>query len=449
MNSITTTPAHAAPPDAPLAVLSDEARRATRFAIFVLIAGLGGFFAWAAFAPLDEGVPSQGMVVIDTKRKAVQHPTGGIVKEVLVREGDRVKEGQPLLRLDQASSKAAFESMRQRYLSLRSVQGRLQAQQSGAAVIDFHPELKAAAEADPLIRQQLRTQEQLFTATRSAQQAELQALQEGIRGQDGLLQSYDAMHSSRRNQLNIATEELANMRKLVTEGFAPRTRQLELERMVAESQTNVAEMQGNMQRARQSAAEMRQRHRQRELEIRKDIEAQLAEVSRDVESDEGKFRALADDLERIEVRAPASGQVVGLSVQSVGAVIQSGLKLMDIVPENEPLLVETRVPPHLVDSIRPGLDVDVRFSAFAHAPQLVLEGKLASVSGDLLNDGPNTQPYYLARVKLSAAAMQALGKRTLQPGMPVEVVLKTGERSLLTYLLHPLTKRLAGAMKEQ
>jgi membrane fusion protein, protease secretion system len=179
------------------------------------------------------------------------------------------------------------------------------------------------------------------------------------------------------------------------------------------------------------------------------VEGQLTDVTREVESEEGKFIALRNDLQRVEIRSPASGQVVGLALQTVGGVLQPGQKIMDIVPENETLLLEARVPPHLIDRVHADLPVDVRFNAFAHSPQLVVEGKVVSVSGDLLTEQQGNIQYYLARIALTPEAYKKLGKRTLQPGMPVEVVLKTGERSLLNYLLHPLTKRMAASMKEE
>ena len=150
-----------------------DSSRAARVGVWALVLGLGGFMVWAAFAPLDEGVPSQGLVAIDTKRKAVQHPAGGIVKEVLVREGDQVKEGQLLLKLDDASTRANYEAIRQHYLSLRSMEGRLRAEQTGLNTITFHPDLQKAS-TDPLIRSQILTQQQLFESRRSSLRADLQ-----------------------------------------------------------------------------------------------------------------------------------------------------------------------------------------------------------------------------------------------------------------------------------
>ncbi|TXH39985.1 MAG: HlyD family type I secretion periplasmic adaptor subunit [Burkholderiaceae bacterium] len=425
-----------------------EARRAGRVGLWALAIGFGGFLLWAGLAPLDEGVPGQGVVAIDTKRKAVQHLSGGIVKEVLVREGDEVKAGQLLIRLDEAVARANYEATRQRYLGLRAMQGRLQAEQSGQAKITFHPDLEKAG-ADPLIRQQMLNQEQLFMTRRNLLRSDLQSIEESIQGQQGLLQAYEGMLVNRRNQLSLINEELGNLRGLVKEGYAPRNRQLEMERMAADSSTAIADLQGNTVRAQRAIGELRQRAVSRQQDYRREVETQMADVSREVLSEEQKFKAVSNDLERTEIRAPVGGQVVSLAVQTVGGVVQPGQKLMDIVPEDEALLLEAHVAPHLIDRVQAQMPVDVRFNSFAHSPQLVVEGKVVSVSGDLLTEPQTGVPYYLARVQVTPTGLKTLGKRQLQTGMPVEVVFKTGERSMLTYLLHPLIKRVSAAMKEE
>ncbi|MCE3272329.1 MAG: type secretion rane fusion protein HlyD family [Ramlibacter sp.] len=427
----------------------DDARRIVRIGLWVLGIGFGGFLLWATLAPLDEGVAAPATVSIDTNRKSVQHLSGGIVRELLVREGDRVREGQPLLRLDTAVAKANYEGSRQRYLGLRAVQSRLLAEKAGQSTITWPPELTSAAAQDPLMRQMMDNQQQLLASRRGALAADLQGIQESIRGYEGMIQSYQAMSESRRNQLALLQDELKNTSGLVQEGYAPRNRMLELQRMAAELTTSQAELQGNLMRSRQAISEQRQRAIARQQEYRKEIEQQLADASRDVISEGEKLRAVENDLARTDVRAPATGQVVGLAIHTVGGVVQSGQKLMDIVPSGELLLLDAKVAPQFVDSVRPGLPVDIRFSAFAHSPQLVVEGQVKSVSGDLITDAPNTPPYYLVRVAVTPEGLRKLGQRQLQPGMPAEVVLKTGERSLLTYLLHPLTKRVAASMNEQ
>jgi membrane fusion protein, protease secretion system len=422
---------------------------AGRIGMWALAVGFGGFLLWASFAPLDEGVASPGQVAIDTKRKAVQHLSGGIVKEVLVREGQAVKEGQVLIKLDEATTRANFETSRQRYMSLRAMQARLLAEQAGGSSIAFHPDLLAASAKDPLIKAQMNTQEQLLKSRRAALAADLQSLNESAQGQEGLVQAYQGMTLNRRSQLALLNEELKNTRGLVTEGYAPRNRQFELERAVAESNTALAELQGNTIRARRSIGEVRQKAISRQQEYRKEVETQMAEVSREVQGEAEKFQALQNDLERVDIKAPATGQVVGLAVQTAGGVVSPGQKLMDIVPNDEPLLLEARVAPHFIDRVQNGLPVDIRFSAFAHSPSLVVDGKVLSVSGDLITDQQTNTSYYLARIAVTPEGLKKLGKRQMQPGMPTEVIFKTGERTLLTYMLGPLTKRVAASMKEE
>ena len=428
---------------------SGDTRAVARMGLWVLGLGFGGFLLWAALAPLDEGVPTQGVVTLDTKRKTVQHLSGGIVKEVLVQEGQQVKEGDPLLRLDGAVAKANYEAVRQRYLGYRAMQSRLLAEQSSLDAIDFHPDVKSAMN-DPLIKQQVVTQQQLIQARRAALAADLQGIEESVQGLKEQLGSYQNILVQRRSQLSLLTEELNNTRGMVKEGYAPRNRQLELERMVAESNAAIADLLGNSLRVNRQVAELLQRSMARKQEYRKEVESQLADVTREVQSDAEKFVAVTADLDRMEIKSPATGQVVGLSVQTVGAVLQPGQKLLDVVPDTQTLLLEAHIPPHLIDKVQAGLPTDVRFNAFAHSPQLVVEGKILSVSGDLLSDPAQPQfSYFLARVQVTPEGMKTLGKRQMQPGMPAEIVIKTGERSMLTYLLHPLVKRMASSMKEE
>jgi protease secretion system membrane fusion protein len=430
-------------------IASADTEGMARKGLLVLLLGLGGFLLWASLAPLDEGVPGVGSVAIDTKRKVVQHLSGGIVKEVLVREGEEVQADQVLIRLDASVSKADFESIRQRYLGLSAVQSRLQAEQNGLSSIEFKKDVLAAI-SDPLISDQLKNQRMLFESRRQALKAELKGMDDAINGLKAQRKGSQEVLVERQKQLLIIKEELANIRDLVKEGYAPRNRQMEIERMQADTQAAIADLMGSISRSASSIAELDQKLLSRKFEYRKEVESQLADVSREVQADAEKFAALKLTLERVDIRAPSKGHVMGLAVQTVGAVVQPGQKLMDVVPEKQELLLEAHIAPHLIDKIHEGLLADIRFSTFAHSPQLVVEGKVLSVSGDLVVDPQNPAiSHYLARLQLTPAGISALGQRQMQPGMPAEIVIKTGERSMLTYLLHPLLKRLAGSMKEE
>jgi len=361
-----------------------------RLGIWVLLIGFGGCLLWFSLAPLDEGVPCQGSVCIATKRKVVQHRQGGVVAEVRVHEGQFVKKGDVLLRLDSQTSKARYEEIHQHYLGLRASEDRLNAELKGAGKIEFHQDLLDDPDK-PLVEQLVKNQRLLL--------------------------------AERVKTMHLYEQQLVGLRDLVKEGYAPLTQQRDLEIKIAQFKTESA--------------------------------AQLAQIQNEIQADAEKSKALADELAETDIRAPESGQVVGLQVQSVGAVIQPGQKIMDVVPLDEALLIEVRVAPHLIDKVHAGLVANVQFASFSHTPQLVVPGKVESVSKDLLTDPQQAggiqpaQSYYLARVSVTPQGMKDLGSNKMQPGMPAQVIIKTGERSMLKYLLHPLVQRLSASMKEE
>lgn len=424
----------------------------TRKGALILLAGVIGFVVWAAYAPLDEGVPTEGQVSVESNHRVVQHFSGGIVSSLLVHEGQQVKAGDVLFKLDEQASKARYEEVRQRYAGLRAQEDRLRAEQLHRAVIEFHPDLLKLQD-DPLIQQQMRNQSQLLVARTSALAADIAGKKESIAGYQAMIQGYQGMLASHESQLVLLEEQLQGLRALTAEGYAPRNQQNDLEQRVAALHGERANTQANIIRTQRAILELQQQINQRNQLERKEMDAEMAQVKLQVEADAQKLLALRDELGRTEIRSPASGQVVGLQVHTLGAVIQPGQKLMDIVPSGESLIIDAQIPPHLIDKIHAGQAADVRFSTFSNSPQLLAEGRLKSVSSDLLTKPAATlegsQSYYLARIVLTEKGMQALQGRQLQPGMPVQVVVKTGERTLWDYWMHPLSKRLAASMKEE
>lgn len=420
-----------------------------RTGLFVLIISLGGFGFWAGTAPLAEGIPTVGTVVIDKKAFTIQHLTGGRVAEVMVGEGQVVEENQALIRLDAAASRANFESIRQRFLGLSAVKSRLMAEKNNVDFIAFSDDILAAAK-DPFIGAQLENQRQLFISKRESLRASLAEVSAGMASIESQRESASTMLIQRKTQFASLQDQVGHLRELVREGYAPRNRLLELERELTDVATAITNLEGNIRNSESSMAQLQQRRLARQAEYLREVESELAEVSSQVAADAERYRALSMDLERVVIRSPAQGQVVGLSVQNVGAVAAPGQKLMDIVPNQPTLIVETRIPPHLIDKVSVGLVADVRFNTFSRTPQLVVDGVVQSVSGDLLKDsGYMQEPYYLARLALTADGMRKLGSHQMQAGMPVEVVIKTGSRTLLEYLSNPLIRRFATSLKEE
>ena len=437
--------------DADDAPLKTDTRTPMRLGFWVLVVGFGGFLLWAAIAPLDQGVPSQATVTIDKKRKPVQTLSGGLVEEVLVREGQMVQKGQVVAKLNSAMSTVNFEANKQRYMGFSATQSRLLAEQNGADSVSFEKDVVQSN--DPLVKQQVETQRTLFAARKAALQSDTNAIRQSIEGQLSFITGLKGQMVSNQQQLELFQKELKAVRELASEGYAPQTRIMELERQVAAAEGRGKDLVSSIARSQSAIGESEQRIAQRQQEYRKEVDNLLAQIRMEYQSNLERYKASSEELERTQVKAPVDGQVVGLQIQVVGAVLQPAQKLMDIVPQDERLVLEAKIQPNYIDKIKEGQFVDVRFSTFANTPQLVAQGRLESISRDTLAEAqmaPGSSPnYYLARVELTEEGIRTLQGRVLQPGMQAEVMIKTGERSFLKYLLHPLIKRMAASMKEE
>jgi protease secretion system membrane fusion protein len=428
-----------------------DTRRVARVGLLTLLFGFGGFLAWSALVPLDQGVPSLGTVYVDTKRKTVQHLQGGIVQQVLVREGQWVEMNQPLLRLDDSVTRANYEGVRQQLYSMKTVEARLVAEQLGQSKIAFDSVLTDAARADHKLSEQMDMQSQLLQARRQSIAAALSILRESANGQEAVLNSANQIEGNLKLQAHSLENELQGVRDLAKEGYLPMSRQLEMERQLTSLRSQIAETVSNQVRARHAILEIRQRETATRADYRKEVEQQLSQLRPEIQALTERFKAISEELDRVVVRSPAKGQVVGLSAQTIGGVIGPGQRVMDIVPAGESLVVEARVESHMIDKVLPGSAVDLRFATFANTPQLVVPGRIMTLSSDTVTDPemPQLPPHYRARIEVTPDGIKELGSRRLQPGMPVDVIFKTGQRTLLDYILHPLTKRLATSMKEE
>ncbi len=430
--------------------LPTDTRGPIRLGFWVLIVGFGLFLAWAAWAPLDEGVSAPATVSVEMRRKTIQHLQGGVIKTVAVGEGQKVKKGDELVVLDDAAVRASFEQIRQNYLAQRAVESRLLAEMAGKSTIDFHPDLSRANDA--VAQQLMAAQRQVLAARQAAMRAEMAAGQQSIAGYNNQVAGLEQMLRSRRQQAQLQSRQLAGVQTLSAEGFAPVNQALMMEQQQAELASSMTDLETNALRARSAAAEVSLRLAQRQQEYLREVSGWLSDVRKEVAANQERFAAVSAELARMVIRSPVDGQVVGLALaQAGGGVVTPGQKLMDIVPEGETLLLDAKVPPSVIDRIKAGEMAEVRFSSFADSPTLVVHGRLVSLGGDAMTEqmGAQVMSYYLARVELTPEGIKALGGRQLQPGMPAEVLIKTGERSLLTYLLHPFLKRVAAAMTEE
>jgi protease secretion system membrane fusion protein len=439
-------------PRAPLPPALEEAIDTAgpiRMGWLILGGGLLGFLLWAAIAPLDEGVVAPGQVVIDTGRRTIQHFTGGVVTRVLVKEGQQVQAGETLLELESGNVQALLQTVRQAYYAQRAAEDRLMAELAGANAVRFHPELlDAAAEG---AREHIEAQKALFAARQRALNAELSANRKAIESAQVQAEGIRSAMVQREAQERALNEQLANVAKLTADGFAPRNQLLQLEQQQAELRSSMLQMRAEGQRLAVLVSELEHKAQALRQAYAKETSIQLTDVRREVQANREKMLAATQELARTTLKSPIAGQVVGLVIGASGGVVTEGQKVMDIVPREARLYLDAKVPPQAIDRVARGQRVHARFSAFSHTPLLVLEGEVTEISGDVLSEnvGGQTLAWYRAKVELTPEGRRRLEQRRLQPGMPAEILIQTGERTMLAYLAAPFLRRMQGALKEE
>lgn len=425
----------------------DDPRGAMIFGYGVIVFGVVVTALWAIFAPLGEGIPASGVVVVESHRKTIAHLTGGTIAVVKVRENQTVKEGDILLELESVRARSARDTLLHEYIAAVARQSRFNAEQLGSTSLHFPDDILVYAKQ--LGREDLlRAQEQLFRARQDALKGELAILQENLAA--SRIQASGARNqlTARRQQAESLSKELESTRPLVVAGYTPRNRLLEQERQLAELNSITSELEARIAREGSTSAEIRLRELQRRQEYLKEVETQATETRKEAANLAEKLKEAEADLERMTVRAPISGQVVAMVALAPGGVIAPSTKLMEIVPGSEKLLIDVQVPISAASRVKSGLETDIRISSFPDSPILIISGRVQSVSSDRHEPPPPTQPYYLARVEVTPEGIAKLAGKTLRPGMSTEVVIKTGERSFMRYLLDPITRRLFESLKE-
>ncbi|MGH8807295.1 MAG: HlyD family type I secretion periplasmic adaptor subunit [Noviherbaspirillum sp.] len=425
-----------------------DASRHARLGWLIVLLGVGGFLLWAMFAPLDKGVPVSGTVTVSSNRKAIQHQTGGTIEDILVQEGDVVKAGQPLLRMNDVQAKSAAEMTRVQYFTARAAEARLIAERDGKKSISFPPELEGAKN-DPRVGNNIGLQAQLFASRQASLQSELAALDETVAGLKLQVGGLQESLESQKQQQQFLKEQLEGMRDLAKEGYVARNRLLDLERTYAQVNGGMSENIGNIGRAQRQIAELNLRRIQRQQDYQKEVRAQLSDVQKEAEALANRLVSQDFDLANVLVKAPVDGTVVAMNVFTRGGVIPGGFRMMDLVPADDPLIVDGQVPTHLIDKVHKDLEVELIFAAFNQNKTPHVAGKVTQVSADRLIDEKTGMPYYKMQAMVTAEGKKQLQDLQVRPGMPVEVFIKTGERTMMSYLLKPIFDRVNMALTEE
>jgi protease secretion system membrane fusion protein len=430
--------------------VNTDARAFARVGWLIVLLGVGGFLVWALLAPLDKGVPMMGTVAKESNRQTVQHQTGGTIQQILVRDGDVVKAGQVLVRMNPVVAKSAVEMTDSQYLSALAVEARLAAERDNAKTIKFPAELEQRRN-EPRVAELMSLQNSLLVSRQGALQNELGSVDQNIAGLKIQIQGLQESRDSKKEQMAILKEQLGGMRDLAKEGYVARNRLLDLERTYAQLSGALSEDIGNIGRAQRQVTEMTLRKAQRIQDYQKEVRTQLTDVQREVETQQARLQAQNFELANVEVKSPADGTVVGLNVFTPGGVVGPGFKMMDIVPSDDPLVVEGQLPVHLIDRVHAGLKTEIIFSAFNANKTPHIPGVVEQVAADRTVDERTGQPYYKVRVKVTPEGAKIVGQHHLniRSGMPAELFVKTGERTMMNYLLKPVMDRAKSALSEE
>ncbi|MGN2430013.1 HlyD family type I secretion periplasmic adaptor subunit [Pseudomonas syringae] len=418
----------------------------------LMLAGAGSFFLWASLAPLDQGIAVQGTVVVSGKRKAVQSLDGGVVSKILVSEGQLVKEGQPLFRLDQTQVEADVQSLRAQYRMAWSSLARWQSERDNLNEINFPAELIAAGQGqdpDPRLALVLEGQRQLFSSRRQALAREQSGLQASIEGAGLQLKGMRRARLDLQAQADSLRQQLSNLQPLAQNGFIPSNRLLEFQRQLSQVQQDLAQNAGETGRIEQSIVESRLRLQQQREEYQKEVRSQWADAQVKALTLEQQLASAGFSLQHSAILAPADGIAVNLGVHTEGAVVRAGETLLEIVPQGTRLEVEGRLPVQLIDKVASHLPVDILFTAFNQSRTPRVSGEVSLISADQMQDEKTGQPYYVLRTSVGDAALEKLNGLVIKPGMPAEMFVRTGERSLLNYLFKPLLDRAGSALTEE
>lgn len=413
------------------------------------------FLGWAAIARLDQAAYAQGEVTVEGHRQSVQHKEGGIISALNVKEGQKVQEGQVLIALAGADAQAQESALAAQVYGLKAEQARLRAEQFGAATITWPAEF-ATLKGDDLVAAQnaQKVQQTQFETRAAALVSQKRVLSQKAAELKEQVSGYQRQIEATDEQNRLIGEELKGVKELAAEGFAPQTRVRSLERNQAELSGQRGQYAAGIAQAQQQVGETQLQALQLDKQHADDVATRLRDVEFQLNDAEPKLRAAQDALSREQVRAPASGTVVGLSVFTVGGVIGPGQKLMDIVPTNAGLVIEARLNPQDADDIHTGQEVEVKFPSLHDRTLPVLKGTLTKLSADSFVDDKTGQRYFTAEATVPEATLERLklaenGQFRLKPGLPAQVLIPLRKRTALQYLTQPLTEAVWRSFREK
>jgi HlyD family secretion protein len=438
----------------PEAAATDSPDRDVRTGMWVVFGFFVVFVGWAALARVDAAVTARGKIIVSGDRQQVQNKTGGVIKKVLVHEGDLVTKGQVLVELAGDESQASTESYTAQYISLKAQEARLIAEEIGAATFAEPAEFAKYTGADrALVDQAMQVQRRAMQARRQSLGAQLSVLaQQEAQSRETIRGTQERIDANQKQQ-KLTNDELSGVKSLNEKGYAPTTRVRSLESSLAGLEGDNGALRANIAQANATISESQMRAVTLRRQSDQDIVTELRDTQSKLSNILPMLGAAKTEFDRTQIRAPVTGKVMGLITTTEGAVLTPGEKVMDVVPEYAPLVIEAYVSPQDGDDIRAGQVAQIRFTSMHERDMPEMTGKVLDVSGDSFQDQKTGESFYKARVEVSrdslAKIAQLRGRNdVVRPGLPVEVVVPTRKRTVLGYLFEPINETFSHSFHE-
>ena len=423
-------------------------RRHTRLglsAALFLVVGLGG---WSSITELSGAIVAPGAVVVDRHVKKVQHPTGGVVGDILARDGDRVRSGDIVIRLDETVARANLAMVSKSLDELAARQGRLEAERDGMEQVSFPPALNGRLD-EPELANLIRGERHLFVTRGEARAGQKAQLKERIAQLQEQIDGTKLQASAKADEIQLIQDELTGVEQLWKKNLVPITRVTSLKREETRLRGERGQLISTVAQAKGKISETALQIIQIDQDLRSEVSKELREVQGKIAELVERKVAAQDQLKRIDIRAPQDGIVHQSIVHTVGGVINAGEPLMLVVPESDELSIEVKVSPQDIDQLQPGLDAVLRLSAFSQRTTPELKGRVSLIAADLVTDQRSGVQYYPVRVAFAEGERDRLGALKLVPGMPVEGLIQTGYRTVFSYLTKPVADNMARAFREE
>ncbi len=411
--------------------------------LFLLVFGVGG---WAVATQLSGAVIAHGKLVVDTNVKKVQHPTGGVVGELLVKEGDRVKQGDVLVRFDATQARASLAIVSKALDELAARQARFEAERDDAKTVDFPADLAARA-GDPEIARLMTGEQRLFEMRRTARNGQKAQLREQIEQLHRQIEGTQAQEVAKGKELKLIAQELEGVRILWKQSLVPISRVTVLERDSARMEGERAALVAALAQSRGRIAELELKIHQIDQDLSTDVGKELAEI-RAKKSEMSERRVAAEDqLKRVDLVSPQDGRVFQRNVHTVGGVVQAGEPIMLIVPDSDSLIVDAKVAPQDIDQVHVGQRAVLRFAAFNQGTTPEVDGEVIHIGADVTQEDRTAEPYYSVRIRVAEGELGRLAGLQLLAGMPVEAFIQTTPRTVASFLVKPFGDQLARAFR--